>query len=472
MPPKRPPQTQAVQRKRRREKEGSDQVFEGVVGQLRELADELNIRSPQTLLREAARRGLGRSLEAAKRALDTDSAKQVLAPKQRAIGKSAAEKPNERLQADLIDMSNNARAKSGNRFALVVQDVFTREVETRPLRTKDPGTVGDAVASAVEELAGSKDVILSTDAGKEFSGVESDLAPSAVHRVKDPSDRNALAVVDRSIQQLKGDMAANAARRGGDWDSGLEKAENAYNNRYHSAVFGAPADVEKSGLQQFRVLQDNADKYQYNRALQIRRETDLKEAGAFRAPVADGGRSFNPRYGPVQQLGRIKEGGQYVTNRGQSSFLLKQVQPVERDSENAVGRLTDPKLSRRGNLRHLTEAVIEYLTSRGEVRLADLQRDVNAGAHNLKNLKMALARGKLRLLTFLRLFGETFVVQSNRVRLKTQAPSPPPAASETREERIRRMLREDRERDERRAAERAARQRERGRAAAAVYGRG
>ena len=194
-------------------------------------------------MREAGRRGLARSVEAAKRALDTDAAKQVLAPRQRSVGKSAAEKPNERLQADLIDFSKNARAGSGNRFGLVVTDVFTREVETRPLRTKNPEEVGGAVASAVQELAGSKNVVLSTDAGREFSGVEGSLAEGAVHRVKDPSDKNALAVVDRSIQTLKGDLATSAARRGGDWDKGLEKAENAYNNRYHSAVFVAPTEV-------------------------------------------------------------------------------------------------------------------------------------------------------------------------------------------------------------------------------------
>ena len=416
MPPKRPAQTQAIQRKRRREKESSDPVFEGVVAQLRELADELNIRNPQALLREAARR-----------ALDTDAVKQVLAPKQRAAGKSAAEKPNERLQADLIDFGRNASARSGNKFALVVTDVFTREVETRPLRSKNPREVGVAVASAVRELAGSKDVVLSTDGGFEFRGVERSLTEGAVHRVKDKNDQNALAVVDRAIQTLKQDMATNAARRGGDWDTGLRKAESAYNNRYHSVVHGAPADVEKNPRQEFRVLQDNASKFEYNKALQTRRETDLREAGAFRAPVPDGGRSFNPRYGPVQELGRIKEGGQYVTNRGQSSFLLKQVQPVDKESENAVGRLTDPKLGRRANLRHLTNTVVQYLTQRGEVRLADLQRDANAGAHGLLNLKRALARAKLRLQTFLQLFDDVFVVRSGRVRLKTQeaaAPAP------------------------------------------------
>ena len=405
-----------------------DPVFRGVVGQLRELADELNIRNPQALLREATRRGVGRSLEAARAALDIDAAKQVLAPRQRAAGKSAAEKPNEGLQADLIDFGRNASAESGNKFALVVTDVFTREVETRPLQTKTPQEVGIAVASAVRDLAGTKDVVLSTDGGFEFRGVERSLTEGAVHRVKDKNDRNALAVVDRAIQTLKKDLATSAARDGGDWDTGLQKAESAYNNRYHSVVHGAPAEVEKNPQQEFRVLQDNASKFEYNKALQKRRERDLNEAGAFRAPVPDGGRGFNPRYGPVQKLGAVQEGGLYVTNREGTPFLLKQIQPVDRDSVSAAARLTDPRLGRRVSLRHLTNGLVQYLTRKGEVHLEDLQRDVNAGSHNLLSLKRGLDRAKLRLLSFLQLFDDLFVVRSGRVRLKTLEPSPAPPA--------------------------------------------
>ena len=48
-------------------------------------------------------------------------ARQVLAPKPRSLGKSAAEGPNERLRADLIDFSQNTRSR--NKYGLVVTDV-------------------------------------------------------------------------------------------------------------------------------------------------------------------------------------------------------------------------------------------------------------------------------------------------------------------------------------------------------------
>ena len=111
-------------------------------------------------------------------------------------------------------------------------------------------------------------------------------------------------------QTLKGDLATNAARCGGDWDQGLEKAEDAYNNRFHSAVHGALADVETNPRQQSRVLQDNAEKYEYNRSLQIRRETDLKEAGAFRAPSTTAGTASTRATGPSSS---------WVGSRGEGS---------------------------------------------------------------------------------------------------------------------------------------------------------
>ena len=68
----------------------------------------------------------------ARDALRGDVARQVLAPKPRSLGKSAAEGPNDRLQADLIDFSQNTRS---------AKDVFTREAVTRALPNKNAETV-------------------------------------------------------------------------------------------------------------------------------------------------------------------------------------------------------------------------------------------------------------------------------------------------------------------------------------------
>jgi hypothetical protein len=61
-------------------------------------------------------------------ALRTDIGRQLFAPKPRSLGKSAAEGPNPRLQADLIDFSQNTKSKDGNKYALQISDIYTRQL--------------------------------------------------------------------------------------------------------------------------------------------------------------------------------------------------------------------------------------------------------------------------------------------------------------------------------------------------------
>ena len=105
-----------------------------------------------------------------------------------APGKSAAEGPNDRLQADLVDFSQNTRG--ANKYGLVVTDVFTREVATEALPDKRAETVTRAAAEIIPELVEEEgDYVVTTDLGNEFRGLEAALPGGAVHRQKDPTDR-------------------------------------------------------------------------------------------------------------------------------------------------------------------------------------------------------------------------------------------------------------------------------------------
>ena len=177
-------------------------------------------------------------------ALKADVGRQVQAPRPRALGKSAAEGPNDRLQADLIDFSQNTRGKT--KYGLVVMDVFTREAAVEPLQNKNAETVGRATKRAARELTGDDgNFVVTTDLGNEFATLDRELPENAVHRTKRPEDRNAIAVVDRGIQTLKKDLATRVARKGGQWSDHFERADGAYNARPHETVHGAPEDVEK-----------------------------------------------------------------------------------------------------------------------------------------------------------------------------------------------------------------------------------
>ena len=174
-------------------------------------------------------------------ALKADVGRQVQAPRPRALGKSAAEGPNDRLQADLVDFSQNTRGKT--KYGLLVMDVFTREAAVEPLQNKNAETVGRATK---RKLTGDdKNFVVTTDLGNEFATLDREL-PKAVHRTKRPEDRNAIAVVDRGIQTLKKDLATRVARKGGQWSDRFERAAGAYNARPHETVHGAPEDVEKT----------------------------------------------------------------------------------------------------------------------------------------------------------------------------------------------------------------------------------
>ena len=142
------------------------------VEELKQLARRLLIRSQAKLL--AAARGVveGASLRLATLALEDNVGKQVLAPAYRSTGKTAAQGPDTNFQADLIDFSANTR-NTKEKYALMLADVYTREIRAVPLLNKRAETVNAAMRIVMPEFApGKTDYALLTDKGKEFSRLE------------------------------------------------------------------------------------------------------------------------------------------------------------------------------------------------------------------------------------------------------------------------------------------------------------
>ena len=314
---------------------------------LRELSRQFEARSPAKLLAVARRHHIPATPNDIKEALAPEIGKQLFAPKPRSLGKSAAEGPGERLQADLIDLSSNAKAKAGeHKYALMVTDVYSRKTFTEALRYKDSGNVNNALRSILAKVPeGGKNAIVTTDQGNEFKKINAHvLGVNAVHREKEISDKNATSVVDRSMQTIKKDLAARIARTGQSWKNELPSVTEAYNERPSSAVHGAPNTATEGGPQQFMIEQDNASKFAHNRNLTLRRQDAIKEAGAFRAPIQGESRSFRPAYSDtVQTLGKISLGAGYVTNTTGKKTLLKEALPVPKGSGKAVAHLTAPR---------------------------------------------------------------------------------------------------------------------------------
>ena len=161
-------------------------------------------------------------------------------------------------------------------------DVFTREAAVEPLQNKNAETVGGADGGR-RELCG--------------------------------HDRPKQRVRHAGQGAARGSRAPDEAARGpqrhcrggpGGWRAraDFERAAGAYNARPHETVHGAPKDVEKQPATEFRVLQDNADKFQHNKDLTDRRvkavDPSADERGeelqpSVRRRAAAGGRGLHDR---------------------------------------------------------------------------------------------------------------------------------------------------------------------------------
>jgi hypothetical protein len=217
--------------------------------------------------------------------------------------------------------------------------------------------------------------VLTTDKGNEFSSFQGEIGDAAVRRVKEPEDKNALAVIDRGMRTLKNSLAAEVAKKGGSWTTHFEKTLDNYNKTPHQTTIGAPEDVEKTATLDFRQAQDNAGKFLHSNSMTQRRLTAHRDR-QFRAPT-NAARSFKPQYGNAQRLRSADS--QFLTGVNGKKHLSKQVQLVPEGSENAKAQLTsDRPLKIR--LRSIADMVADFISQEG-------------GSMSLQNLEAVLRRG-------------------------------------------------------------------------------
>ena len=76
--------------------------------------------------------------------------------------------------------------------------------------------------------------------------------------------------MDRGKQIIKKDIVSTIARKSGTWDTALDPAIMAYNERPHEAVFGPPEEVGEGGVQDYFVLKANAAKCMQNELITVK----------------------------------------------------------------------------------------------------------------------------------------------------------------------------------------------------------
>ena len=188
---------------------------------LAELAQRLGTPGAGKLYAAARRRGIRVTKEQVKRFVATKGQKQLFRALPASKGQTASEGPQMRFQMDLVDMRNSP--SRGYKNILVLVNVYTRKAYAAPIEDKTPQVVATALR---EMLGGLTLVVISSDARGEWAGSVQKLLEEKdiVHRVKITFDPNALAVVDRLIQNLKNRLAESLAENPGEWADRLPEA--------------------------------------------------------------------------------------------------------------------------------------------------------------------------------------------------------------------------------------------------------
>ena len=263
-------------------------------------------------------------------------------------GKIVAVSLNERWMADLIDLTAQPSGKSGEggssgsadspqrpfQYILVVQNVFSRELYARPLRSKDPETVTEAFKSILEKAP--TPGRLDTDNGAEFQGPFDALLESKhiAHVFKDVQDPNALGTLDRAIQLLKRAIFRKVvAEHDPDWATALPDTVAGMNDTVHSTLQGHTPEQVKD--LQFELRAQAGDDLIRNHEIIEARGKKLQQQGAFRPADAKRTfqRSFQPRFSDqVHQVAAV-EGSSVIDEHGRR-FATKRVLAVPAGSEH------------------------------------------------------------------------------------------------------------------------------------------
>jgi hypothetical protein len=382
--------------------------MDDTVQTLRLLADDAGIRSVPRLMKTAAAEGIKATRKQAEQALKKRVQAQILHPPPRSTAKVTSEGPNSRYAADLIDFSQNTARPGGHAYILVLMQVWSRRLWATPLKNKTWHETNKGMKKLISEAtphptADNNTHDLLTDAGLEFSRVELAVPSDKwVVRQKDPVDRQGIASLDKAIQIFKVTLEDLIEGKGGDWTTHLQKAVDAYNRSYNSAVLGPPKDAENGGAREFLIDHDNAVRMSNNSKIAQKRIDEVNNTGHFREATG-ARRAFNQQYGPKLKAEGIE--GAYVKGSDEKLHLLKRVIPVPADAEEPKGKLTQPRQYKADTLRDVAEDVHSILIDE-PLSIRDL-------ASKLDVVLQEVGDGKIKTRAFINKFPDLFVIKKD-----------------------------------------------------------
>jgi hypothetical protein len=328
---------------------------------VKELYEELGAPGQQKLWLEVRKRKIQATRSQVDAFVSKQGERQVYTqPLPQARGQTAAEDVNARYMLDVVFIRDL--------IVVFLVNVFTRKTWGKTVPNKSAASVGAAGKVLIDSLE-EQPKVLSTDDGKEYAELATYLKEKGIGHKVSVSDRdvNALAVLDRAVQDVKQRFTRMMARTGaGDEKVKLDRALTAHNNAHISTIHGAPNEVGKSQDIQFLNLVDNAAKFEHNTKILGERTIALEKTGAFRKPR--GGvtknafrRGFDAKWGDVENVARI-EGSQVVGEKG-TRVDIKLVQAVDASSSQPanIERETARTEKKKEALFDLMDTLLDWL---------------------------------------------------------------------------------------------------------------
>ena len=328
---------------------------------------------------------------------------------------TTAPRDDKEAQMDLIDMK---AMKSGPfKNILILVNVFTRKAYMKPITKKTPEVVERGLKTILDRAEDLK--VISHDQGNEFKGKVEKLLDNRgiASRLKATGDRNALAVVDRTIQTIRTRLAkALTVKNKAQWNTEIKKIEDSYNSTEHGHLMGEePGNVPD--VVRFKLFQQSAQAIEENHERNKKQTEALESTQKFRAPLPKGKfeRGFQAKFGPIRTV-ESTEAGLVKDTQGQT-HQIKQVQVVKDGSSE----VTPPKPATRvrerlkPTLEPYAEMLKTYLNRSGPVALTVAARQLNQ-EEGFKE-----ARKSMLFLDFVKLFPDMFRLTGSGPATRVQA---------------------------------------------------
>ena len=152
--------------------------------------------------------------------------------------------PGQIVQSDLIDMQKLSTKNSGYNFILVVIDCFSKQLWTRPLKSKRGQETADALRSIFESMLHPVQSII-FDEGLEYLNkyVKNLLSEFNIHfyHIRSAHKASTAERVNRTIKEKIWKYFTQTGRQ--KWINVLDDIVSNYNETYHSTIKMAPNEV-------------------------------------------------------------------------------------------------------------------------------------------------------------------------------------------------------------------------------------